>query len=395
MRIDQNPERLQFVDALRRTFETYPHKAPPVPVFHPQLGTFATVENGALWRDPKVLTDSQYQALIKDENDLVALSRKRKRRFLRNLARGMHARLFAEQPDLASALIAQMPAAAYALKCTSFDNIISQRANGYDRDQIFIKLSQTTVASNWSSFVRSGGNPGAVSFNSIPGGSVLNAATTNALPLGNPGSGNKKFLTNIGVNHTTGVNVVQLVDVLVAAGGITTNSTSAQTINTSALTRFTGTAAAGNMITLEVTTAPGATAQNVTVGYTDQTGTAQTTVATAMTASAAAFRLVPVAGGAAIPLNDGVTGVRSVETVTFSAANATGVLALYIYRPVVFVPTVINSTWVERTTPSALSGIRELPVGSDSECGCLQPFVLASSTSTGAQTYYLYITDES
>lgn len=395
MRLDEQTERLEFIDQLRRTIKTYPRKAPPIPVFHPQLGHFASVENGAIYRNPDVLTDSQYKALVRDENAMIKLSRKRKFRFLRDLARGMWQRRLDDDPAFASALISQMPIAAYALKCTTFDNIINQRATGFADDQYMMKLTQTTVASNWSSFVRSGGNPGALTYGNIPGGNVMNAATTNAMPLRYAGSGNKKFLVSAGVNHATGANVALFVDLLVAAGNISTNTTSPQTINTAALTRYTGTASAGNQIIMEVTAAPGATAQNVTIGYTDQTGSAGTTAAIAMTASAATFRLVPTAGGASISLADGDTGVRSVETVTFSAANASGVLSLYIYHPLMFVPSVINSSWVERSTPSSLLGIIELPAGSDSQHGCIQPFALTSSTSTGTQTYYFYIVDES
>jgi hypothetical protein len=105
-----------------------------------------------------------------------------------------------------------------------------------------------------------------------------------------------------------------LVDLLVAAGNIVATSAAAQTVNTTALTRYT--TGAGVMATLEVTTQTSATAHNVTINkYTDQDGNTLNTTG-AQTAQAAATanivqRLVPVdTGSPFFSLASGDYGIR-------------------------------------------------------------------------------------
>jgi hypothetical protein len=215
----------------------------------------------------------------------------------------------------------------------------------------------------------------------------MNRASTGAWPITNPGPGDKKYLLNFGAGHITGTNVVALVDLLVAAGGIDATLNTSQTVDTAALTRYTD--GAGVMMTLEVTTAQGATAQNITIGYTNQAGAgSRSTAAIAMTASAIAFRLQPAALGALIELQSPDYGVRSVQTAQFSAGNTAGVLALLLYKPLLLIPTLVAASFLERSTPAMLSGIVDLVVGSDSQLGCLTFLVQTSTTSTGVQTYF-------
>jgi hypothetical protein len=273
---------------------------------------------------------------------------------------------------------------------TSYNDIINARANGKAEDVGIVKASYTTVANVWSCGFRSGGFPPAGSYANIPGGSVLNRASTGAWPLTNPATGERKYLLTLGTNHGVGTNIVLLVDLLVAAGGINANVAGAQTVNTVALTRYAGAAAAGNMIILEVTTALGTTGSNFTATYTNHAGVSgQTTAALAMTTSAIVQRLQPVGTtGWLIPLVTGDLGVRSVETVSFSAAMGAGVVALLIFRPLLFLPTIATTTYVERDSTLQVDGLTELVVGSDGELGCLAEFLLTSTTSTGARTYF-------
>jgi len=93
---------------------------------------------------------------------------------------------------------------------------------------------------------------GGWSYSNIPGGASYNNTSTGAWPLHTPTNPDKKYLLNVGVNHLTGTNVVLVVDLLVAARNILLNTASAQTVNTTALTRYTD--GVGVMMILEVTT---------------------------------------------------------------------------------------------------------------------------------------------
>lgn len=335
-----------------------PVGSPPVLVAHPIIGEIGKVIPGKGFKPS--MSKRSLDALLKDEE---AFKRDAKRLLL------LGEKLFYDERGAIA----------------SWDNIVASRAGGKADDFIGFKASQTTVANVWSSFARSTGVPGAMSYTAIPG-AVMNRASAGAWPLTNPVAPDKKYLLNMGVNHATGTNIAMLVDLLVTAGNINANLNTSQAINTPALTRYTD--GAGVMMTLEVTTAVGATASNVTVGYTNSAGTAgRSTADIAMTASAIANRLQPVAAGPFITLAAGDLGVRSVQTVQFSAAMGAGVCALHLYKPLILVPTLLTTAFVEKSSPSMMSSLLELPVGTDSQLGCLTFFVLTSTTSTGLQTY--------
>jgi hypothetical protein len=331
-----------------------PEGSPPVMVGHPLVGQIGVCIPGREFR-LQGMTGKSFEALMKDE--ITA----RKAMWLAIKERGA---------------------------ITTWDDVLNARANGYADDRLLYKVSLNTVANNWSNFYLAGGVPGAGSYTAIPGGAAHTINSAGAFPLKNPTGTNKKYLLNFGTNHPIGTNIVLLVDLLVAAGGINANTTAAQTVNTTALTRYTD--GVGVMMILEVTTALGGTASNVTISYTNSAGTSgRSTGALAMTTSAIAFRLQPTAGGALIPLQAGDIGVKSVQTISFSAAMGAGVVALLLYKPLLLVPTLASTTFVERSTPNMLGGIIPLATDSSGNLGCLTVFVLTSSTSTGSQTYFL------
>jgi hypothetical protein len=276
-----------------------------------------------------------------------------------------------------------------ACAITSWDGVTAARGNGKSWDFMGQKLSQVTVASVWSSFARSGGAPAAMTYTNIPGGAAVDKNTVGAWPLPMTIGGTEDlYLTNFGCNHLTGTNVVLLVDLLVNAANISATVTTAQTVNTTALTRnITG---EGVHMTAEVTTALGATASNLTLAYTNQGGTgARSTGAMAMTASAIAMRLQPATINPAITLQSGDYGVRSIETATFSASMTAGVIAVLLYKPLILLPTLATATFVERSTPAQVGGIIKLTSAAGGTPGCLTFFVLTSSTATGIQTYFI------
>jgi len=278
---------------------------------------------------------------------------------------------------------------------TTYDGIINARGGGKGFDVSLSKASITTVATAYSTLFRAGGFPVAGTYTNIPGGAEHTRASTGAWSFGlvNPTSPDKKYLLSLGYAHGSTVNMIVLVDLLVAAGNINANVTGNQTINSVALTRYTN--GNGVMMTFDVTTALGATASNLTVNsYTDQGGTAaQTTPAVAMTTSAIANRLQPTALGPFMELASGDFGVRSVETLAFSSAMGAGVVALNLYFPLAFVPGVASNIYVERDSTVQIDGITELVLTAGGVLGCLTAYCFANGTSSGTGTYFLRTCD--
>jgi hypothetical protein len=125
---------------------------------------------------------------------------------------------------------------------------------------------------------------------------------------------------------------VLVCDRLVHSGGLSGTTTGAQTTNlpTAALTRYTS--GVGVMIGLEIYTAIGTTATTATVSYTNQAGTAGRTtkdIVIGATGANAAGRILPC------PLQDGDTGVLSVESVTLAAStvSAAGNFGVTLFKP--------------------------------------------------------------
>lgn len=274
---------------------------------------------------------------------------------------------------------------------TTWDGILNARANGAAEDNCAVYNGITTVSGAWSTCFRAGGSTGTGAYTNISGGSSKNATALGALAnFANVGSSNKKYLVNFGVNQPSNTAYMLLVDLLVAAGNISGTSTSGQTVNSTALTRYTGTAAAGNYITFDITTALGGTASNITVSYTNSAGTAaRSSGAQAMLASGIVMRLTPTALGFMCPLQSGDVGVRSVETVTLSASMTAGVFALNIFRPLLFMPHISGTSWVERSTPAMLGGVIELVKESGNDVGCLVPFMNPGGAAPGLSTYFI------
>jgi len=273
---------------------------------------------------------------------------------------------------------------------TTYDGIINARANGKADDVTIGKVSITTVASVWSSLFRAGGLPDVGTYTNIPGGAAPDRSNVGAWSLGlsNPTGGDKKFLLTFGFSAASQINWLILVDLLVAAGNISCNSSgSPYPINSTALTR--STTGAGVLMTFEVTTALSATADNITVSkYTNQSGTAnQTTAAIALTTSAVVQRLLPIALGPFVQLATGDYGVRSVEQVTMSAGN-TGVLALNLYFPLMFVPGVGANAFAKKDSTVEFDSLTEL-VQASGVLGCLTAYVLSNTTSSGIFTGFM------
>ncbi len=181
-----------------------------------------------------------------------------------------------------------------------------------------------------------------------------------------------KHLLNMGAITTaaTGIpSTLVLVDIEGYWPGISNNTISAQTlVGTPSLRATNG---EGLRLYWVQTAAAGATAQNISLSYTDQAGNTGNAlpVTVAMTASAIVGH-ISHSGVAAnnygpfLPLASGDYGVRNVASVTFSAAN-TGTGALVLAKPLMEIPLGIVSLYHNK---DMLSQIPSLPIIPDGAC---------------------------
>ena len=181
-----------------------------------------------------------------------------------------------------------------------------------------------------------------------------------------------KHLLNMNAWGTAATSVpgtLMLVDLQGYYPGISNNTTSAQTLVGTPTLRYTN--GEGCRMYWVQTSVAGATAQNIALSYTDQYGNAGNALGAtvAMTASGIAGH-ISHAGTAAnnygpfLPLASGDTGVRSVQTVTFSAAN-TGTGALCIARPLAQITLSVAGLMTEK---DLLNQIPSLPIIKDGAC---------------------------
>lgn len=209
------------------------------------------------------------------------------------------------------------------------------------------------------------------------------------MPHGGNVSPSKKHLLNMNAWSTAATGVpttLMLVDLQGYYAGITNNSATAQTLVGTPTLRYTN--GEGCRFYWVQTAAAGATAQNIAVSYTDQAGNASNSmpVTVAMTASGIAGH-ISHSGTAAnnygpfLPLASGDTGVRSVQTVTFSAAN-TGTGALCIARPLAQITLSVAGLMTEK---DLLNQIPSLPEIKDGAC---LVWLIGAGAATAASTTF-------
>jgi hypothetical protein len=198
-----------------------------------------------------------------------------------------------------------------------------------------------------------------------------------------------KQLLNMGAITTaaTGIpSTLTLVDIEGYWPGISNNTTSAQTLTGTPSLRATN--GEGCRLYWVQTAAAGATAQNISISYTDQAGNTGNTmpVTVAMTASAIVGH-ISHSGTAAnnytpfLPLASGDYGVRNVASVTFSASN-TGTGALVLARPIMEIPLGVVSLYHNK---DMLSQTPSLPIIPDGAC---LGFILTAGGAVAASTTF-------
>lgn len=181
---------------------------------------------------------------------------------------------------------------------------------------------------------------------------------------------------------------LMLVDMCGYYPTINLNSASAQTLTGTPSLRYTN--GVGVRAFLSVTTASGATAHNVAISYTDQDGnTGNTLPVTVACTASAIIGHINHSGVAAnnygpfLPLASGDRGIRSVQTVTISAASGSGAAALVLCRPLLTIPLPVVSVASER---DFLNQIPSLPVIPDG--ACLTWLYFAGAATAASTNFY-------
>lgn len=194
-----------------------------------------------------------------------------------------------------------------------------------------------------------------------------------AMPFTNPAGGRQKWLLGL-EGGLAQPGILVLYDRLLHIGGLNATTTTAQTVGGS-LSRYTG--GAGNQIWVEIYTQIGTTATTITASYTNQAGTSgRTTLAAAFggTGLREESRVIPLA------LQDGDTGVQSVQSVTLAATTGTaGNFGIVIAKPILYAPCEIAGGATLRDTISGLPSTPEIMTDA-----CLA-FAFMASVSTSPQ----------
>lgn len=200
-----------------------------------------------------------------------------------------------------------------------------------------------------------------------------------------------KHLTSISGAATaaTGVpSTLLLVDIQGYYPSISMNTLSAQTLLGTPAFRYTN--GEGCLPYLVTTATTGATAHNFAMSYTNVAGTAGRSLG--QTVACTASSIVPhlthtgVAAnnyGPFLPLEGGDTGVRSVQSVTLSAASGAGTAALVLARPLFEVPLAVTGLLAERDLLHGTPSLETIKDGA-----CLAWLLQANAATAASTTFY-------
>lgn len=259
---------------------------------------------------------------------------------------------------------------------TSLDGLLAGIQNG---ERIFYsKANLTTTAGQWASFWTAGGLPGAGAAPGSTSGSAPTAATAGALPFTNAAGSDLQYLAHVSLGSTqTGCLV--LYDRLVHTSELNGTVTTAQTVNSAALTR--NTSGEGVELWLEQYSNVGTTTRTATVSYTNQAGTSGRTASTASFVGSSNFttRMIHV------PLQTGDTGIQSVQSVTLSGTTGTaGNFGVTLLKRICDFPISALATGIARNAFDL--GMPEIP-----DDACLAVMGIAAGTAIGPITGQLTV----
>jgi len=286
---------------------------------------------------------------------------------------------------------------------TTYDDIINARANGKARDIAFNKASITTAAGFWyDTFVCTGtGGAGVFLATTAPTDVALTRATTGALNPGlpDPGGSDKAYILSFGMSLGSAQLFGLLIDRHIQGGSyrLSVDPTEVTATPDTVTRNYGGGAGQGAEMIATVTTAratPGA--GTLTVNYLDSAAAASASPAVALGATADPVNRLLTHGGTGDTSNpflkqkaaaNGVTQI--VNTDRAAALDTTGVVAISIVQPLIWVPALaVANLFIERDMPSDLTGLVEL-ANVTQVTGCLGLLVLCNTTTLGAVTGFL------
>ena len=253
------------------------------------------------------------------------------------------------------------------------------------------------AAGRWYDTMTLGGYPPATTY---PGTALTwvtctesggDGTTRFGIPHGGNVSALIKHLSTMAAWSTaaTGVpSVLQLVDVQGYWPGINMNVNTAQTLLGTPVHRYTG--GAGCRLFLAARATTGATAHNIAMSYTNSANTAGCTLPVTVAATASAIVPHIVHSGTAannygpfLPMASGDLGVKSVQTVTLSAASGTASTAvLVLAKPLATIPLSIASLMTEKDFWNQLPSAPQIKDGA-----CLG-FILGTGAAVAASTTF-------
>lgn len=185
---------------------------------------------------------------------------------------------------------------------------------------------------------------------------------------------------------------LMLVDMEGYYPGINMNVATAQTLVGTPTTRAPN--GAGVRAMLVVTANTGATAHNLSMGYTNQAGTAGRAlpVTVSCTASAIVPHITHSGTGANnygpfLPLAGGDTGIRSVQSVQLSAASLGGTAALCLVRPITQITISVSGLMTEKDLLNQIPSLPRIPDGA-----CLT-WVLGAGAAVAGNTSFNFGTE--
>ena len=276
---------------------------------------------------------------------------------------------------------------------SSMDDLINEITSGKFQRTDWNKINGTSAltAGRWYDFSDNAGTPVGNTFS----GTALAWQSTNessGFGLYNGGNVSPDTKHILNVSAVTGVatgvpSQLMLVDMQGYWPGISNNTTSPQTLTGTPTLRYS--IGEGCRLVWAQRTTAGATAQNIAVSYSNTVPTSGRTlqVTVAMTASAIVGH-ISHSGTAAnnygpfLPLASGDTGVSTVASVTFSAAN-TGTGALVLARPLLTLPLTTVGVSAERDLINQLPSLPQVYDGA-----CLTWLIFTGAATVANTNFY-------
>ena len=275
----------------------------------------------------------------------------------------------------------------------SMDDLVSEISSGkyWRQDWNKITAASAYTAGRWYCFSPLAGVPIANTWT----GTALNWQSTNdasgfSLYHGGAVTPDTKHVLNLSAITAVATGVpgqLMLVDMQGYYPGISMNLATAQTLVGTPTLRYAN--GDGIKAYFVITTASGATAHNITMSYTNQSGVAARTppVTVSCTASAIAGHITH-SGTAAnnyqfIPYASGDRGIQSVQTVTVSAASGAGVAALVLCRPLLTIPLTVAGIATERDMLNQIPALPQIKEGA-----CLTWLYFAGNATAASTNFY-------